>query len=509
MNEKIVVIDFGGQYSQLIARRIRENHVYSIILPHSVSLNEINSQYPSGIILTGGADDVWENDSKKISSEIFNLNIPILGICYGAQLISKMFGGSVVRSKNKEFGQVPITLLNSEIFNNIEKSNICLMSHSNEIETLSSNFKIIASTKNCKIAAFENFDKKIFGLQFHPEVVHTPFGNELIKNFLVVICKCKCEWNTKNFLETCIKNLKEKIGKKKVLCALSGGLDSTVTSIMLQKAIGEQLYCIFIDHGMMRKNEKDYIKKIFKNNFKINLIIKDAEERFLSKLRNVFQAEEKRKKIGEEFIKIFEEEAIKLGEIDFLAQGTIYPDVIESGLGNSSIIKSHHNVGGIPKNIKFKEIIEPLKMLFKDEVRELGNILNIPKELLLRQPFPGPGFAVRSIGEITKEKLNIVKEANKIFEEEIQKCELNIKINQYFAIVLDTKSVGVMGDCRTYEYVVVLRAVKTLDFMTATWVKIPHEILDKISSRITNEVDHVNRVVYDITCKPPATIEWE
>ena len=508
--ELILIVNFYGQYNQLIARRVRECNVYSEIVPYKISIEEIKAKNPKGIIFTGGPASVYEEGAPKCDKEIFNLGIPILGICYGMQLMTNTLNGEVQRANKREYGETNVQIDNdSKLFQGLEEENICLMSHTDFVAKVPEGFKKIGSTENCPIAAMENEEKGFYGIQFHPEVNNTKNGIKIIRNFIYRVCKCKGNWTMSSFTETKIKELKEKIGDKKALCALSGGVDSSVAAVLLHKAIGKNLTCIFVDHGLLRKNEGDEVEEIFKNQFDINLIRVNAEEQFLNKLQGVTDPEEKRKIIGEEFIRIFEAEAKKIGKVDYLVQGTIYPDVIESGLGEAATIKSHHNVGGLPEHVDFTEIIEPLCDLFKDEVRVAGLELGIPENLVYRQPFPGPGLGIRVIGELTKEKLDILRDADYIFREEIANANLHKSINQYFAVLTNIKSVGVMGDCRTYDYTIALRSVKTTDFMTATWSKIPYEILEKVSSRIINEVKHVNRVVYDITSKPPATIEWE
>ena len=511
MNKELVLIlDFGGQYNQLIARRVRECNVYSEVVPYNISLEKIKEKAPKGIIFTGGPASVFGEDAPRCANGIFELGIPVLGICYGMQLMAYTLGGKVAHANTREYGETNVSIDNtSDLFNGFSTQNVFLMSHTDYVENVPEGFKKIASTPVCPNAAMENPHKKLYGIQFHPEVNNSVNGTQVIRNFLYNICGCSGDWVMSSFVEDSIKTLKEKIGDKKALCALSGGVDSSVAAVLLSKAIGKNLTCIFVDHGLLRKNEGDEVEKIFTENYDLNFIRVDAKDRFLQKLAGVTDPERKRKIIGEEFIRVFEAEAKKIGTVDFLVQGTIYPDVIESGLGKSAVIKSHHNVGGLPDYVDFKEIVEPLRNLFKDEVRKTGLELGIPEELVYRQPFPGPGLAIRIIGDITEDKLNILKDADSIFREEIANAGLHKSINQYFAVLTNLKSVGVMGDERTYDYTIALRAVETTDFMTGIWSKIPYSVLEKVSSRIVNEVKHVNRVVYDITSKPPATIEWE
>lgn len=507
--ELILVIDFGGQYNQLIARRVRECGVYCEIVPYSYSIDKIMDKNPKGIIFTGGPNSVYEKEAPRIDSKIFEMGVPILGICYGHQLMTYTLGGEVKSADTREYGKTNIVLnTDCSLFKDIESNNSCWMSHTDYVSKVADGFSVTASTSDCHVAAMENKEKKFYGVQFHPEVEHTPFGQKMIKNFLYEVCKVKGDWSMSSFVEDKIKSIRELVKDKKVICALSGGVDSSVAAVMVHKAIGKQLTCIFVDHGLLRKGEGDQVEKIFKEQFDMNLIRVNAKDRFLSKLKGVSEPEKKRKIIGEEFIRVFEEEAEKLGQIDFLVQGTIYPDVVESGTGTSATIKSHHNVGGLPEDMNLK-LIEPLRELFKDEVRRVGEELGIPHNLVWRQPFPGPGLAIRVLGEVTEEKLEIVREADAIFREEIANNGLEGKVWQYFACLPNIQSVGVMGDERTYCHTIALRAVTSSDGMTSDWAKIPYEVLDLVSRRIVNEVKGVNRIVYDVTSKPPATIEWE
>ncbi len=509
-NELVLILDFGGQYNQLIARRVREANVYCEVLPYNTKLERIKALAPKGIIFTGGPASVLDPNAPFCSKEVFELGIPVLGICYGMQLMSVMLGGSVERAEQREYGKMEVELqAGSKLFSGVEGKTTCWMSHTYYVKELPEGFSGTAYSPSCPTAAMEDDSRNFYGVQFHPEVMHTPKGREILNNFLYSICGCKGTWTMSEFVEQSINAIREKVGDGKVLCALSGGVDSSVAAVMMHKAVGKQLTCIFVDHGLLRKYEADQVEQVFREKFDINLIRVDAEARFLEKLAGVKDPERKRKIIGEEFIRVFEDEAKKIGKVDFLVQGTIYPDVIESGAGDAAVIKSHHNVGGLPDYVDFKEIIEPLRNLFKDEVRKAGEELEIPSEIVWRQPFPGPGLGIRIIGDITKEKLDILRDTDYIFRTEIANAGLDKEINQYFTVLTDMRSVGVMGDERTYDFTLALRAVTTTDFMTADWARIPYEVLEKASNRIVNEVKQINRIVYDITSKPPATIEWE
>ena len=513
MNKDLVlVVDFGGQYNQLIARRVRECGVYCEVHPHTLTVSEIKEMNPKGIIFTGGPNSVYGEDSPLCEKSLFEAGIPILGICYGSQLMSHMLGGKVATAPVSEYGKTKVDVnVDSKIFKDVLPSTICWMSHTDYIEKAPEGFKVVAKTPVCPVAAMECEEKNLYAVQFHPEVMHTQEGTKMISNFLYNVCECSGDWKMDSFVEKTIEEIREKVGNGKALCALSGGVDSSVAAVLLSKAIGSQLTCVFVDHGLLRKNEGDEVEEVFGPNgqYDLNFIRVNAQERFYEKLKGIEDPEQKRKIIGEEFIRVFEEEAKKIGTVDFLVQGTIYPDVIESGLGKSAVIKSHHNVGGLPDYVDFKEIVEPLRLLFKDEVRKAGLELGIPEKLVFRQPFPGPGLGIRIIGEVTAEKVKIVQEADAIYREEIAKAGVDKGLGQYFAALTNMRSVGVMGDERTYDYAVVLRAVTTSDFMTAESADLPWEVLGKVTTRIVNEVKGVNRVMYDCTGKPPATIEFE
>ncbi len=511
--QNILVLDFGSQTTQLIARRVREAQVYCEIHPYNISIDKIKAMSPRGIILSGGPSSVYDEDAPKIGKEIFDLGLPVLGICYGMQLISLLFGGVVERSDHREYGHAKLIIDDpDEIFHGLatgEPGHQVWMSHGDKVEQLPEGFKILAHSSSCPIAAMANPDKAIYGVQFHPEVVHTEIGMDVLSNFLFRVCKCEPNWTMESFVATTVNEIKEKVGDGRVICALSGGVDSTVTALLIHKAIGHRLVCVFVNNGLLRKNEPETVLAFLKQ-FDLNVVYVDAEERFLKKLAGVEDPEKKRKIIGNEFIKIFEEEANRVGQVDFLAQGTLYPDVIESVSfkGPSATIKSHHNVGGLPEVMKL-DLIEPLRELFKDEVRKVAKELGMPYELINRHPFPGPGLAIRILGEVTKERLDILREADSIVLEEMKASDWYWKVWQSFAVLLPIKTVGVMGDERTYDHVVAIRVVDSLDAMTADWTKLPYDIMARMSNRIINEVRGVNRVCYDISSKPPATIEWE
>ena len=511
-HETVIVLDFGGQYNQLIARRVRECNVYCEVKPYTTPLSELKAMQPIGIIFTGGPNSVYLEESPHVDPEIFTWGVPILGICYGCQLMAHTLGGLVTEAQDdsaREYGKTETFYdTTCPLFRGLPASGISWMSHSDYMARVPEGFALVAHSHACPNVAIADVERGFYGVQFHPEVNHTEYGLDMLRNFLYEVCHAQGDWTMGDYCRTAIAAVREKVGSGRVLLALSGGVDSSVAAALVAEAVGSQLTCVFVDHGLMRKNEGDEVEAAF-SKWNINFIRVDAEERFLSKLAGVSEPEAKRHIIGEEFIRVFEEEGKKIGSVDYLCQGTIYPDIIESGLGDAATIKSHHNVGGLPDYVDFKEIIEPLRMLFKDEVRQLGRELGLPEYLVTRQPFPGPGLAIRIIGEVTKEKADVLRDADAIFREEIALAGWDSKISQYFAVLTNMRSVGVMGDGRTYDYTLALRGVTTSDFMTADWARIPYEVLDKISVRIVNEVQGINRIVYDITSKPPATIEWE
>ena len=506
--KKVLVLDFGGQYNLLVARRVRECGVYCEIKSFRTSTEEVRAFGPDALIFTGGPATVFEPNAPMVDKALFEMGIPVLGICYGQQLMMHLLGGQCRKADTREYGKIQLTHDVSPLFEDVPETSVCWMSHGVEVEQLAPGFRAIAHTDGCRHAAVCCAEKDLYGVQFHPEVLHTVHGTEILKNFLYKVCGLSPEWSMANYVSEAIEEVRAKVGSGKVLLALSGGVDSSVAAALLAEAVGNQLTCVFVDHGLMRKNEGDEVQEAF-SKWDINFIRVNAEERFLKALDGVEEPEHKRKIIGEEFIRVFEEEGKKIGSVDYLAQGTIYPDVIESGTNVAAVIKSHHNVGGLPDFVDFKEIIEPLRLLFKDEVRALGRELGLPEYLVMRQPFPGPGLAIRCLGAVSKDKLDILRDADFIFRDEIAKAHLEQTMNQYFAVLTNMRSVGVMGDGRTYDYTLALRSVTTTDFMTANWTRIPYDVLDRVSVRIVNEVKGINRIVYDITSKPPATIEWE
>ncbi len=507
--KKIVVLDFGSQYNQLITRRIREIGVYSELHPHTITATEIKEMNATGIIFSGGPNSVYDENAFSIDPEIFEMGLPILGICYGMQLMALRMEGKVEKAANREYGKAELTLTKeSSIFKDVPEEQVVWMSHGDLVTAAPPGFDVIATSPGCPVAAMANEERKLYGVQYHPEVRHSVYGNEMLRQFVFDVCGMKDEWSMENYIELEIAKIREQVGDKKVLCALSGGVDSSVVAVLIHKAIGDQLTCMFVDHGLLRKGEAESVMKTFADGFHMNVIKIDARERFMKKLEGVSDPEQKRKIIGNEFIYVFDDEAEKLKGMDFLAQGTLYTDIIESGTTTAQTIKSHHNVGGLPEDMQF-ELIEPLNTLFKDEVRALGTELGMPDEIVWRQPFPGPGLGIRIMGAVTEEKLEIVRESDWILRDEIKKAGLDRDVWQYFTVLPDIRSVGVMGDARTYDYAIGIRAVTSIDGMTSDWARIPWDVLEKISVRLVNEVDHINRVLYDITSKPPATIEWE
>ena len=511
-HQTIVILDFGGQYTQLIARRVRENHVYSEVLPWNTLIRDIAARHPAGVILSGGPASVCDPDAPHCDPAVYDLGVPVLGICYGMQLTAQLLCGRVERAADREYGRVTVRMNGpSPLLDGMKLESACWMSHTWQVAQCPPGFRPIADTDNCPVAAMANEERKVYGVQFHPEVTHTEEGSRLLRNFLYGICHCTGDWNMSAYAETAIRQIRDAVGETgKVLLALSGGVDSSVAAALIYRAIGDRLTCVFVDHGLLRKGESEQVCHVFSHLFPVRFVRADAAEKFFADLKGVTDPEEKRHIIGQDFIEVFRGEAAKLGRLDILAQGTIYPDVIESGQGTSAaVIKSHHNVGGLPRELGFTELIEPLRMLFKDEVRALGETLGLPRELVWRQPFPGPGIAIRVIGEVTPEKVRIVRESDAIFREEIAKAGLERRVNQYFTVLTGVHSVGVMGDERTYDYTVALRAVTTDDFMTADWARLPYDLIAAVSARIVNEVPHASRVVLDVTTKPPASIEWE
>jgi len=507
MTERVVVLDFGGQYNQLIARRVREAGVYSELIAHDAPIERIKGDALSAIILTGGPDSAYEEGAKACDNAVFSLGVPVLGICYGMQYIAKVFGGAIASAPIREYGHTKIRFDQHPLFQGL--GDVVWMNHNDSVVRAPEGFTAVASTDACPVAAFADETRKIYGIQFHAEVTHTKNGQKLFENFLKEICSLRCDYSAANLKDELIKQVRAQVGSGRVIGALSGGVDSSVASVLVHEAVGDQMTCIFVDHGLLRENEAEQVMQVYHDTLSLNIVKVDARERFLTKLTGVTEPEKKRKIIGEEFIRVFEEESKKLGGAEFLLQGTIYPDVIESGTSSASTIKSHHNVGGLPKDIGFKGLVEPLRMLFKDEVRALGESLGIPHELVWRQPFPGPGLAIRVLGDVTEEKLAILRRSDAIFREEVKTAGLEEAIWQYFTVFTGMRTVGVMGDLRTYDYIIGVRAVTSTDAMTVEWAEIPYPVLRRISERIIGEVPHVNRVVYDITSKPPGTIEWE
>ena len=509
--QRIVILDFGAQYTQLIARRIREANVFCEVVPYDTSLSEIQARRPAGIILSGGPSSVLDAEAPTVDPALYDLGVPVLGICYGMQLTAHLLGGRVERAAQREYGRVRVEMdANSRLLSGMSPASQCWMSHTYHVTQAPAGFKSIAHSDNCAFCAMENAERGIYCVQFHPEVTHSEEGQRVLRNFALNICGCRGDWTMAAFVQDAIKSIRERVGDGRVLLGLSGGVDSSVAAALIQRAIGERLTCVYVDHGFMRKGETEQVVDVFTRLFPVNLVAVDARARFLRQVEGITDPEQKRKRIGAEFVAVFADEAAKIGAVDFLAQGTIYPDVIESGsVKGSAVIKSHHNVGGLPKDLQFKALLEPLRMLFKDEVRKVGEELGLPSDMVWRQPFPGPGLAIRIIGDITQEKLDIVRESDAILREEVAAAGLDRSVNQYFTVLTGIRSVGVMGDERTYDYTLAIRAVTTDDFMTVDWARLPHELLARVSARIVNEVAHVNRVVFDITTKPPASVEWE